>query len=134
NTLPGSFPSDANYGNAFLRLVPDPGSTSSNPNANGWGLKVGDFFVPNNFAVLNQNDRDVGSGGLLMLPDALGSSTTSHLMVGGSKEGRIYLLNRDNLGRFDPNADHVVQEFLLADGIYDTPALFGNEIYFAAAF
>jgi fibronectin type 3 domain-containing protein len=134
NTLPRAFPTDANYGNAFLRLIPDPGSTPSNPNANGWGLAVADFFVPNNFAVLNQNDRDVGSGGIMLLPDSLGSSTTPHLMVGGSKEGRIYLLNRDNLGRFDPNGDHVVQQFLLPDGVFDTPALFNNWIYFAAAF
>jgi fibronectin type 3 domain-containing protein len=134
NTTPGSFPADGDYGDSILRIVPDPGSTPSNPNVNGWGLRVADFFTPFNEAILQQNDRDVGSGGLLLLPDSMGSTATPHLMVGGGKEGRLYLLNRDNLGKFDPNTDHVVQEMLLPDGIFETPALFGNSIYFAAAF
>jgi fibronectin type 3 domain-containing protein len=134
STTPGSFPADGDYGESILRIVPDPGSTPSNPNVNGWGLRVADFFTPFNEAILNQNDRDVGSGGLLLLPDSMGSTATPHLMVGGGKEGRLYLLNRDNLGKFDPNTDHVVQEMLLPDGIFETPALFGNSIYFAAAF
>ena len=134
NTPPGAFPADGDYGQSVLRIVLDPNSTPSHPNVNGWGLKVADFFTPFNEAILNQNDRDVGAGGLLLLPDSMGSAATPHLMVGGGKEGRIYLLNRDNLGRFDPNTDHVVQELLLPDGIFDTPALFGNSIYFAAAF
>jgi hypothetical protein len=117
------------YGDSILRIIPDPGSTPSNPNVNGWGLRVADFVTPFNEAILQQNDRDVGSGGLLLLPNSMGGTATPHLMVGGGKEGRLYLLNRDNLGRFDPNTDHVVQEMLLPDGIFQTPGLFGNSIY-----
>ena len=86
------FPIDADYGDTVLKLTPDS-STAASPNINGWGLKVADYFTPSNQLQLNDKDLDLGSGGATLLPGNL-------IMVGG-KESRIYLLNENNLGKFN---------------------------------
>jgi fibronectin type 3 domain-containing protein len=131
NTPVGAFPADGDYGDTFLKAAPDPTSTATNPNINGWGLRVTDFFTPLNEATLQIENKDLGSGGVLLLPDSLGSAAAPHLLVGAGKEGGIYLINRDNMGRFDPAADHVVQKVGgVVNASFDTPALFGNTIYY----
>ena len=127
------FPSKGDYGDAFLKIAPDS-STPANPNINGWGLKVVDYFTPSNQATLSSGDADLGSGGPLLLPDSAGSAAHPHLLVGGGKEGRIYLIDRDNMGHFDPNADHVVQETgaHAIGSVFDTPAYFNGAIYYGA--
>ena len=84
------------YGQAVLKL-----STHN-------GLTVVDYFTPSNLSFLNVHDFDLGSGGALLLPDLPGPHP--HLLVVAGKEGKIYLINRDNMGHFAPKADHVVQE------------------------
>src|SRR5258708_1874577 len=64
-----------------------------------------DYFTPFNFQFLNDEDLDVGSAGVALLPDEAGSSSHPHLMVGASKEGRVYLLDRDNLGKWQAGSD-----------------------------
>ena len=78
---------DPTVGESYLKL-----STSG-------GMALADYFTPFNYAILNQSDLDVGSAGVALLPDEAGSSQHPHLMVGAGKEGRIYLLDRDNLGK-----------------------------------
>jgi hypothetical protein len=65
--------------------------------ANG-GITPSDIFVAFNAETLNTGDVDLGSGGILMLPDELGSYP--HELVEVGKEGRIDVLNRDALGGF----------------------------------
>ena len=50
-------------------------------------------------------------------------------MIGGGKEGRIYLIDTDNMGKYDANQDHVVQESVMVHGDLSTPAYFNNTIY-----
>src|SRR5207248_2252565 len=64
------FPKDGNYGDSFIKLTPDPTTSPTNQNVNGWGLKVTDYFTPFNQAGLNNADADLGSGGPLVLPDS----------------------------------------------------------------
>jgi hypothetical protein len=130
----GGFPSQGDFSDAVIKLVIDPGSSPTNQNQNGWGLKVADYFVPFNQQTLANNDTDLGSGGPMILPDSLGSAAHPHLLVTAGKEGRLYLIDRDNMGKFDPNTDHVVEEQTnaLGNGAYDTPALFNNTFYYAA--
>ncbi len=59
---------------------------------------VADFFTPNNWQTLNANDTDFGSGGVMLLPPQTGSSV-QNLAVAMGKDGTIFLLNADNLGR-----------------------------------
>jgi len=127
------FPAKGDYGDSFVKIAPDS-STPANPNINGWGLKVVDYFTPSNQAALSGGDADIGSGGPLLLPDSAGSAAHPHLLVGGGKEGRIYLIDRDNMGHFDPNADHVVQETgaHAIGGVFDTPAYYNGTIYYGA--
>lgn len=69
-----------------------------------------DSFTPYNYFTLDQSDADLGSGGVLLLPDQSGS--VPHLAVAGGKSGRGYLLDRDNLGGYTLGGpDDVLQEF-----------------------
>jgi hypothetical protein len=62
-------------------------------------LAVLDLFTPNNVKLLDANDTDFGSGGVLVLPD-LPSEPLPHLAAAAGKDGRMFILNRDNLGGF----------------------------------
>jgi fibronectin type 3 domain-containing protein len=125
-------PQSGDYGDAFVKIAVDPTTSPTNQNVNGWGLKAVDYFTPFDQANLNNGDLDLGSGAPMLLPDAVGSTAHPHLMVGSGKEGRIYLIDRDNMGHFDPNTDHVVQETsnTTISGSFDTPAYFNNTIYY----
>jgi len=129
------FPIKGDYGNSVIKLAVDPTSSSANQNVNGWGLKVVDYFTPFNQQALNQQDVDFGSGAPMILPDSAGSAAHPHLMVVGGKEGRIYLVDRDNMGKYDPNTDHVVQEVTNGvNGVIDTPAFFQNRLYYVGSY
>ncbi len=58
----------------------------------GGQLRVLDWFTPTDQVELKDDDYDLGSGGVALIPN-------SHLAVAGGKEGRLYLLDRDNLGK-----------------------------------
>jgi len=67
-----------------------------------------DSFTPANYFQLDQADLDLGSAGMILLPDQSGS--IPHLAVGGSKDGRAFLLNRDNLGGYTQGGpDNIIQ-------------------------
>jgi len=67
-----------------------------------------DSFTPSNYFQLDQVDLDLGSAGMILLPEQ--SGPIPHLAVGGSKDGRAFLMNRDSLGGYTPNGpDNVVQ-------------------------
>jgi len=67
-----------------------------------------DSFTTFNYFKLDQHDTDMGSGGTLLLPDQPGS--IPHLAVAGGKDGRAFLLNRDQLGGFTRGGpDNVLQ-------------------------
>jgi Chitobiase/beta-hexosaminidase C-terminal domain len=110
------------YGDTFLKL-----STTN-------GLQVVDYFTPFDQDYLNQVDADLGSGGPLVLPDEVGSPAHAHLLVGAGKEGKLYLLDRDNLGRYNSqNDDQIVQSIPDAVGAPGTAIYtgsFGMAAYF----
>jgi len=58
-------------------------------------LTLLDYFTPQNQASLNGPDVDLGSGGVLLLPDQPGSFP--HILVEAGKEGKIYVVNRDQM-------------------------------------
>ncbi|MHA6764010.1 choice-of-anchor D domain-containing protein [Streptacidiphilus sp. PAMC 29251] len=90
-------------------VSPAPGPGSSPPgtlgesvvrlqvNADG-SLTAKDFFSPNNNSKLDQDDTDFGAGGPMGLPAGFGTTAHPHLMVQSGKDGRVFLLDRDNLG------------------------------------
>lgn len=82
---PGTKPPEQ-LGDAVVRLAVSTSGT----------LSAADFFSPGNAPVLDVNDEDFGSGGPVGLP--FGTSSYPHLLVQAGKDGRVFLLNRDNLG------------------------------------
>jgi hypothetical protein len=129
------FPSTGDYGDSVVKLAVDPNSSATNQNINGWGLKVVDYFTPFNQQELSNSDHDLNSGGVLLLPNNVGSTTHPHLLVAAGKEGTIYLIDRDSMGKFDPNSDHVVQELpFVINGTFGTPAYYNGTIYYVSGF
>jgi hypothetical protein len=115
-----------NYGDSFIRLSPAS------------GLSVADFFTPANQSFLDSNDFDVGSGGAIVLPDSAGSVAHPHLLIGGDKQGVLYVIDRDNMTGFNAGGDQILQEVTVIGGscttcsIFSTPAFWEGKLYVVA--
>ncbi len=106
------------FGNAVERLDLSSG-----------GLKVEDEWTPFEQLSLDASDTDQGSSGVLILPDQAGSHVHELIQVG--KNGRIEVLDRDNLGGYNGIYNNVVQEIPGQVGaLYSTPAYWNNYVYF----
>jgi hypothetical protein len=125
----GNGPFDVNlgsndYGDSFLRL-----------NTAG-GFSVADYFSPCDQQTLSAANQEIGSSAPVLLPDSAGSSSQPHLMVGGGKNGSLYVLNRDNLGGYSfpcPDSPGRAQVVPAGDAaIFSTPLFWNNLIYIAA--
>ncbi|OKO82955.1 PQQ-binding-like beta-propeller repeat protein [Bradyrhizobium sp. AS23.2] len=68
--------------------------------------QVLDFFTPSNVNQLDTNDVDLGSGGVLLLPDQLGN--VRHMAAAAGKDGQMFLIDRNNMGGFNTAANHVL--------------------------
>jgi hypothetical protein len=80
------------------------------------------------------SDTDLGSGGQMLLPGLRDeSNTVRHLTVGAGKDGNIYVVNRDAMGKFNASANQIWQELdgVLPGGVWSTPAYFNNAVYYA---
>jgi hypothetical protein len=72
-------------------------------------LTLLDYFTPYNEKSLSSQDQDVGSGGVLLLPNQ--SGTFPHEAIGCGKNPAIYLLDRDNMGKFQSGSNsQIIQE------------------------
>ena len=117
-----------NYGDTALKLpakfaVPPP-------------TVPADYFTPANQAQLQGGDVDFGSGGPLILPDPPAGTTLPQAMVACGKFGSIYLINRQNMGKYNGpgGPDHVLALVPLQLGISDPlsrqPGIWGGPAYF----
>jgi hypothetical protein len=117
------------YSEAFMRL------------SGGDGQTVDDYFIPANFQQLDNLDRDIGSGAPMVIPDQTGIDHP-YLLVGGGKDGRIFLLDRTNMGGLNnpPDGPDLALQTVpnaLSGGSWDTPAYWdggdpnGPWIYYA---
>ena len=100
--------------------------------ANGQLTPV-DEWTTYNYKELNTPDNDLGSGGLLMLPDQQGAYT--HEILTAGKEGRVSILNRDNLGGLTSGSNsNAIQDFLIngieaGQGFWSTAAYWNGNVY-----
>ena len=122
NAFPGS--NGTEYGSSALKL------------STGGGLSVSDYFTVNNEAFLQNNDIDLGAGGVMLLPDQPGAHP--HLLVTAGKTSSAYLIDRDQFTTDNKHIgldgqDHVVQVMPLGGGSFDTPAYFDGRIYYGAS-
>ena len=108
----------SNYGDSVVRL-----STAS-------GLSVADYFTPLDQASLDANDTDFGSGAATILVDQPAGPVT-HLVIGGGKQGNLFLLNRDSMGKFSSSTNNVMETVNLGNAIFATPVFWQNNLYLA---
>ena len=116
------FPSNGDYGNSFMKVATSP------------QLTVADYFTMHNTVQESNADEDLGSGGAMVLPDLTDNQgQVHHLAVGAGKDGNIYVVNRDNMGKFNPNNDSAIYQELdgvLPGGVWAMPAYFNNTVYY----
>ncbi|MFL6602056.1 MAG: immunoglobulin domain-containing protein [Steroidobacteraceae bacterium] len=116
------FPNQGDYGNSFVKIA----------NSNGT-LSVADYFSMSNTVAESMNDQDLGSGGELLLPDLTDSTNTvKHLVVGAGKDRIIYVVDRDNMGKFNGTKNNIWQQLDTALGgqIRSSPAYFNGNLYY----
>jgi hypothetical protein len=102
------------YGDSFLQLTT--------------GLAITSYFTPSDQASDAANDQDFGAGGAAVVLN-LTSGSPQHLVIGGGKDGTLYLLNGDDMGGFgDSNA---WQYFNIGNGIIATGAFWNDNYYIA---
>ncbi|QEC67241.1 T9SS type A sorting domain-containing protein [Panacibacter ginsenosidivorans] len=65
-------------------------------------LTISSFFTPKNYEVLEGADLDFGVTQMMLIPN------TNRVMV-GVKDGKLYLLNRDNMGGYNSTTDNILQ-------------------------
>lgn len=122
-TLNGSgFPTAGDYGNSFVKIA-----------TAGGALSVSDYFALKNGVTESGNDQDLGSGGIMLLPDLTdANNTVRHLAVGAGKDGNLYVVNRDSLGKYSATNNNIWQELdgALPGGIWATAAWFNGSIYY----
>ena len=107
-----------NYSNAVIRFDITNG-----------GFLISDQWTPFDSDSLSATDQDQTSGGVLLLPDQAGPNT--HEMVQVGKNGRIEVIDRDNLGGFNTTYNAVAQEIGgQVSGLWSTPAYWNGNVYF----
>lgn len=109
-------------GNTVLKLALQAGA-----------LVVLDYFTPSNTADLTTNDLDLGAGGPILPPTQTGAAAPNLVVVGG-KDGKIYLVNRSSMGKFNPSTNSNVETVPLGNpeptnGLFAAPATLGSRIY-----
>jgi len=118
------FPASGDFGNSFMKV-----STTGNV------LAAADFFAAYDLQSESDADQDLGSGGAMLLPDQTDSGgVVHHLAVGAGKDTNIYVVNRDNMGKFNASSNNAIYQELpnaLSGGVWSMPALFNNTVYYA---
>ena len=98
----------SSYGNSFIKFA-------------GNNLSLLDWFMPYNAESLSNADLDVGSSGPVLIP---GTS----LLVGGGKQGILYLIDTKKMGHCNSSGDtQIVQKSQASnDEIFNTPVFWNN--------
>ncbi len=120
NLNTSNFPSDGDYGNAFLRLT------------TAGGLAVADYFEMDNESSENGSDTDLGSGGTLLIAPKDSTGKIWNLAVGAGKDSNLYVVDRTNMGKFNSGKNAIYQELAgaLPGGVWSMPAAFDERIYY----
>ncbi len=110
--------------NSILKLSPAPWTSSPTQ------PQLADYFTPASVAYLNSHDLDVSSVGPVVVPDLDG--TYPHEVIASSKEGIVYVINRDEMGWYSAAGDNIIQEFTLSTNgeLMSSPAYWNGTVYF----
>ena len=113
---PGTSP-PGQLAESVVRLAPNPDGS----------LAAQDFFSPANAPTLDAGDHDFGAGGPVGLP--FGTTTYPNVVTQQGKDGRVFLLNRDNLGGREQASGNGDQALAISGpyaGQWGHPAVFGD--------
>lgn len=123
-TANGDWDGSTQWGQSVVKLSPT--------------LDVVDYFTPYAHNVQTADDKDLGSGGIILLP--ANSGPYPNLAMVCSKLNTIYSVNRDNLGQIGTSTDNVVQQVVgqlggtsgnqVGDKCFSTAAYWNNNVYF----
>jgi outer membrane protein assembly factor BamB len=108
------------YGDSVLKLGLD-GST----------LAIRDYFAPHDQERISGADADVGSSGPTLLPDQPGPHR--HLLLQPTKDATIYVIDRDNMGKFHRDHDALVEMIKMPGGGYGAMAYWNGHVFFAGS-
>jgi hypothetical protein len=120
----GTYDGTKNFGDSTVKLSPTGA--------------ILDWFTPFNQSTFNANDIDLGSGGVLILPNSVGSTTHPQLALATGKVAILYLLDQNNMGKFNSTSNNDVQEVtpvpppnttMFNGGNYGVPAYWNGNIY-----
>jgi len=115
-------PAQGDYGNAFIKI------------ATAAPIHVADYFAMNNDPSESAADVDLGSGAPMLLPDQVAAGgSTKHLAVGAGKDGHLYVVDRDAMGKYSATGNLNYQDLVnaLPGGIWSAPAYFNGHVYYA---
>jgi Ricin-type beta-trefoil lectin domain-like len=125
-TQTAGLPSKGDYGNAVAKLALQSGN-----------LNVLDYWTMYNTASESGGNVDLGSGGLMVLPDQVDSTVVArHLAVAAGKDTNLYLLNRDNMGHYNASNNSTIYQQLsgaLPGGVWSSPAYFNGKVYYGSS-
>lgn len=116
---------NTDYGDSIVKVGPPSGGT----------FPVLSYFSPSNEMTLENGDIDLGSGGLVLLPDVTVGGVSKSYLVQAGKDGDIFLADRSALGGFSATVDNVVQELTaqLPGGLWGAPTYWNGNVYFGPA-
>ncbi len=106
------------YGDSVLKL-------------DGSSLAVRDYFTPFDQASILAGDADVGSSGPTLLPDQPGPHR--HLLLQPTKHSVLYVIDRDQMGKFHTDRDAIVQRIQMVGAGLGAMAYWNGHAYFAAS-
>lgn len=117
-----NFPAQGDFGNAFVKI-----STASGH------MALNDYFTMTNTVAESGSDVDLGSAGLVLLPqlnDPRGQPVS--LLAGAGKDGNIYIVKQSGMGKFNPSMDAIYQlmSHSLPSGTWSSPAWFNGTLYY----
>ena len=118
--MSGGAPAADEFGNIYVAVGNGSVGKNNNPadltnrsesalklTPSGTSLTVSSFFTPNNYPDLEASDLDFGVTQMMLIPG-------TNRVITASKDGKLYLLNRDNMGGYNANTNNVVQTIDLA--------------------
>lgn len=117
------FPAQGDFGNALVKLSVVNGA-----------LRASDYWTMYNSVSESGGDTDLGSGGIVLLPDQIDAQgKVRHLLAAAGKDSNLYLADRDNMGKFTAGSNASLYQELpgaLGGGVWSNPAYFNGNVFF----
>ncbi len=119
------FPAQGDFGNALVKLALTPTA-----------LSPIDYWTMYNSNAESNVDTDLGSGGLLLIPNQVDAAgKTRELVVAAGKDHNVYVADASNMGKFDASSNGTLYQQLtgsLPGGEWSSPASFNSNVYYGS--